>query len=125
MTIESGGQERRAEAHGASAKIVWLFSMTNCIARFLACMSLISRSMLRSRIMVGAKTTAKFLGDIYERLVDECKVEDEATYQVLRLSLRYTVKMEHQELEAILMALRHSREGLAQVIAPLRVVNNS
>lgn len=49
----------------ASSKILWLFSMTNCTAMFFACMSVISRSMLRSRIIVGAKTTAKFLGDIY------------------------------------------------------------
>lgn len=34
---------------------------------FLECMSVISRSMLRSRIMVGANTTARFFGDIYSR----------------------------------------------------------
>lgn len=49
----------------ASSKMVWLFSMTNCTAMFLACMSVISRSMLSSRMMVGANTTAKFLGDIW------------------------------------------------------------
>lgn len=38
--------------------------MTNCTAMFLACISVISRSMLRSRMMVGAKTTARFFGDI-------------------------------------------------------------
>ena len=48
----------------ASAKMVRLFSITNCTARFFACMSVISRSMLRSNMMVGAKTTAKFLGVI-------------------------------------------------------------
>lgn len=37
----------------------------NCTARFLACMSVISLSRLWSRIMVGANTTAKFLGDIW------------------------------------------------------------
>lgn len=42
-----------------------LCSTMNCTAKFFACMSVISRSMLWSRIMVGAKTTAKFLGDIY------------------------------------------------------------
>jgi hypothetical protein len=31
----------------------------------LECMSVISRSMLRSRIIVGANTTARFFGDIY------------------------------------------------------------
>lgn len=38
--------------------------MMNCTARFLECMSVISLSILRSNIIVGAKTTAKFLGVI-------------------------------------------------------------
>lgn len=47
------------------AKMSLLCSTMNCTARFFACMSDISRSILWSRIMVGANTTAKFLGDIY------------------------------------------------------------
>jgi hypothetical protein len=47
-----------------SAKIIWLFSTTNCTARFFACISVISRSILTSRMILGAKTTAMFFGDI-------------------------------------------------------------
>lgn len=48
-----------------SMKMISVFSIINCTARFLACMSVISRSRLWSRMMVGAKTTERFLGDIY------------------------------------------------------------
>lgn len=50
--------------HHESSKILLVFSITNWTAMFLACISVISRSMLRSRMMVGANTTAKFFGDI-------------------------------------------------------------
>lgn len=50
--------------------MVWLFSIKNCTAMFFACMSVISRSRLVSRIIVGAKTTAKFEGVIYMVLVE-------------------------------------------------------
>lgn len=46
-------------------KISWLCSMINCMAVFLECMSVISRSRLWSRIIVGANTTARFLVVIY------------------------------------------------------------
>lgn len=52
----------------ASPNISWLFSMTNWTALFLACISVISRSRLVSRMMVGAKTTARFFGVIYHTL---------------------------------------------------------
>ena len=42
--------------------------MTNWTALFFACISLISRSKLVSLIIVGANTTAKFLGVIYGRV---------------------------------------------------------
>lgn len=48
-----------------SSKMSALFSIRNCTALFLACMSVISFSRLWSLMMVGANTTAKFLGDIY------------------------------------------------------------
>jgi len=48
------------------AKISWLCSTINCTARFFACMSVISLSRLWSRIIVGANTTARFLGDIWD-----------------------------------------------------------
>lgn len=38
--------------------------MMNCTARFFACMSVISRSTATALMMVGAKTTARFLGVI-------------------------------------------------------------
>lgn len=51
-------------ASQSSEKMLLLFSMTNCTATFLECMSVISLSRLWSRIIVGANTTAKFFGDI-------------------------------------------------------------
>lgn len=77
--------------------MVWLFSMTNCTAMFLACMSVISRSMLSSRMIVGANTTARFLGDIWELLVVNSVEVMKGTYQILGFALGYAAEMEHEE----------------------------
>lgn len=54
----------RFPAPQSVAKISELCSTINCTARFFECMSVISLSRLWSRIIVGANTTARFLGDI-------------------------------------------------------------
>lgn len=91
----------RLEPDHASPKMVWLFSMRNCTAIFLECMSVISFSRLWSLIMVGAKTTARFFGDIYVvDLVRHSTLPHRkgATYQVLSLSAGHPRKVEHEEL---------------------------
>jgi len=79
-----------------------LFSMMNCIAMFLECMSDISRSRLWSRMIVGAKTTARFLGVIwFPRISHVVEKNKKETYQVFTLSLCDTGKMENQEFETV------------------------
>lgn len=59
-------EDFRFPAPQSVAKISELCSTMNCTARFLECMSVISLSRLWSRMIVGANTTAKFLGDIWK-----------------------------------------------------------
>lgn len=46
-------------------------------------------------------------------------------YQVLALTLRNSVQVEHEELEAITVALGHGQERLPQVGAALCLINNA
>ena len=47
-----------------------------------------------------------------------------ATYQVLWLSLGHASEMEHQELQAVLVPLRHHAERLSEVGATLRLIGD-
>ena len=81
----------------------WLFSMMNWTALFLECMSAISRSRLVSLIMVGAKTTARFLGVICFVLAYVPWQWRETSYQVLAFSVCDASKVEDEEFEAVSM----------------------
>lgn len=88
-------------------------------------MSVISFSRLWSRMIVGAKTTARFFGDIYLNVSNEFNIQGvEATYQIFRLSSCYTGKMEHEEFEAVAMFGGKHVKRLPQVVAALAVVLN-
>jgi hypothetical protein len=72
-------------------------------------MSVISLSRLWSRMIVGANTTARFLGDIWaDLLVSAYIVLDfsqphHKAYQVLSLTAGDSGQMEHQELQSVAM----------------------
>jgi hypothetical protein len=68
-------------------------------------------------MIVGAKTTAKFLGDIYTSVSnrDNWNKFKMVAYQVLRLTLCNASKMEHKELKTVAMSLRHGSKRFAQV----------
>ena len=110
----------------ALPKISLLFSMTNCTALFFACMSVISRSRLVSRIIVGANTTARFLGVICQMLVRDLRERcGGTTYQVLAFPNCHTRKMEDEEFETIPMLGWEHVEGLSEMSTSFLIVIDS
>lgn len=100
--------------------------MTNCTALFFACMSVISRSRLVSRIIVGANTTARFLGVICGTLVwDPRERCGGTTYQVLAFPNCNTRKMEDEEFETIAMLGWEHVEGLSEMNTSFLIVVDS
>lgn len=74
-------------------------------------------------MIVGANTTARFFGDIWNWLGDLFQEDSKGrgAYQVLALSAGHAHEVEHEELETVTVLRGEHVERLPQVIAALLV----
>jgi hypothetical protein len=75
-------------------------------------------------MIVGANTTARFLGVIFDLLVGNLECRQGRTYQILAVSGGNASEMEYQEFEAIAMLGREHIESGSQMCTALLVILN-